>query len=64
MTPSADVLVLAALLVVQQVLHHREKSYLLERLGKPVPPPVPVAHKIPQKTMASAMEELERERIL
>ena len=62
MTPSADVLILAVLLVTQQVLHHREKRDLLDRLGKPAPPPVPKANKIPQKTMEDALRAMERER--
>lgn len=55
--PSADLLLMAALLVVQQVLHHREKRDLMDRLGKPTLPKGPTVH---QTTMKEKMERIQR----
>lgn len=61
MTPSADTLILAGLLVIQQVLHHREKLQLMDRLGAKAPPPTPPARHIPQKTMAEFMKDVHKD---
>lgn len=54
--PSSEVLILAVLLVIQQVLHARERQTLLDRLGAPAPPSRAPAPPIRQKTALQVLK--------
>lgn len=60
--PSPDLLLMVGLLVLQQVLHAREKRDLLDRFGKPAPPVMPTGKGLQQNAMATKLAQIEKER--